>query len=105
MSIHVIDKFNSEEKMMKTLILIGSLLLVTACSSNPKLASHGDYDGLCEGRKSDYQYFRTAFEKEHIALCSNGCTYTPSMNKNSDTMERVAGMYYLKNCDLNHGRL
>lgn len=90
---------------MRTIVLIASLLLTTACTSNPKLAMHDKNDQLCENHKSDFQYFRAAFDKEHADACSNGCAYTPTMNKNSDTMERIAGLYYLMNCDTNHGRL
>ncbi|MEI7996706.1 MAG: hypothetical protein WCH01_17560 [Methylococcaceae bacterium] len=96
---------------MKTIALIASFLLITACTSNTKLVKHDDplmhseNDKLCENHKSDFQYFRAAFDKEHGEGCSSGCAYTPSMTKNSDTMERVAGLYYLMNCDSNHGRL
>lgn len=99
---------------MKIIVLIGSIVLMTACTSNPKLATHtendalamsDDNDNLCENHKSDFQYFRAAFDKEHAEVCAGGCAYTASMNKNSDTMERVAGLYYLMNCDSNHGRL
>jgi len=100
---------------MKALLLISSLLLFTACASDPKLAVHdesnqhssvlAENDKLCENHKSDFLYFRTAFDKEHAEVCGSGCTYTDSMLKNSDTMERVAGLYYLMNCDANHGRL
>jgi hypothetical protein len=96
---------------MKTIVLIVSLLLTTACTSNAKLVKHDDLvmhnenDKLCENHKSDFQYFRSAFDKEHAEACSDGCAYTSSMNKNSDTMERIAGLYYLMNCDSNHGRL
>lgn len=99
---------------MKTLLLVSSFLLITGCSSNPKLAVQdestelemlSENDKLCENHKKDFQYFRAAFDKEHAEVCANGCAYTPSMSKNSDTMERVAGLYYLMACDSNHGRL
>jgi len=96
---------------MKTLALIASLLLITACTTNTKLVKrdepvmHNENNKLCENHKRDFQYFRTAFDKEHAESCSNGCTYTSSMNKNSDTMERIAGLYYSMNCDSNYGRL
>lgn len=98
---------------MKIILLISSILLMTACASNPELANnendalamHDENDNLCENHKSDFQYFRAAFDKEHAEVCSSGCAYTASMNKNSDTMERVAGLYYLMNCDSGHGRL
>ena len=99
---------------MKNLLLIGSLILVTACASDPKVAVQDSNEGLaigsendklCENHKSDFQYFREAFNKEHAEVCGDGCIYSASMIKNSDTMERVAGLYYLMNCDVNHGRL
>ncbi len=96
---------------MKMISVIASLLLITACTSNSKLLKHDEVvmhdenDKLCENHKIDFQYFRDAFDKEHADVCSSGCVYTPSMNKNSDTMERIAGLYYLMNCDYNHGRL
>lgn len=96
---------------MKTIALIASLLLLTACTSNTNLVKqdepvmHTENDKLCENHKSDFKYFRSAFDKEHAETCSNGCAYTASMNKNSDTMERIAGLYYLMDCDSNHGRL
>ncbi|MGR8931386.1 MAG: hypothetical protein ACU836_12145 [Gammaproteobacteria bacterium] len=99
---------------MKILLLISSLLILSACASDPKLSMHEEHDDvamntendkLCENHRSDFQYFRAAFEKEHTDACGDGCTYTPSMLKNSDTMERVAGLYYLMSCDVNHGRL
>ena len=97
---------------MKTFAAIVSLLLITACTSNPKLALNDpaparDENGkLCENHKSDFHFFRSAFNQEHAEVCgSGGCVYTPSMNKNSDTMERIAGVYYLMSCDANHGRL
>ena len=96
---------------MKTIALIASFLLITACTSNTKLVKHdepimhNENDKLCENHKSDFQYFHAAFDKEHAEACSSGCAYTSSMSKNSDTMERIAGLYYLMNCDSNHGRL
>lgn len=90
---------------MKIIMLIASLLLSTACSTNPKLAQNNTDDQLCNNHKADYQYFRAAFNKEHSEICGAGCTYTPAMTKNSDTMERIAGTYYLMNCDYSHGRL
>jgi hypothetical protein len=96
--------YSEKGQIMKTILFI-SILMMTACSSNPKLAMHDPNDKLCESHKSDYQYFRTAFDKEHTDNCSGGCAYTPSMNKNSNMMERVAGLYYLMSCDANHGRL
>lgn len=100
---------------MKTLLfVVGSLLLTAGCSSNPTMASLdestelemlSENDKLCENHKKDFQYFRAAFDKEHEEVCANGCAYTASMSKNSDTMERVAGLYYLMACDSNHGRL
>lgn len=90
---------------MKIVVFMASLLLSTAWMSSPALAMSDNNDQLCENHKSDFQYFRAAFDKEHAEVCANGCAYTPSMNKNSDTMERIAGLYYLMNCDTNHGRL
>lgn len=90
---------------MRTFILIASALFITACTSAPKVAMNTENDKLCEDHKSDYLHFRSAFDKEHAEVCANGCAYTPSMNKNSDTLEHIAGLYYLMNCDLNHGRL
>ncbi|MCK9605958.1 MAG: hypothetical protein M0R33_05845 [Methylomonas sp.] len=99
---------------MKIIMLAISLLLMTACAPNSKLitqdgndelAVKSENDKLCENHKNDFEYFRVAFDKEHSEICSTGCAYTPSMNKNSDTMERVAGLYYLMNCDSEHGRL
>jgi hypothetical protein len=96
---------------MKTIAIITSFLLITACTSNTKLVKHdepimhNENDKLCENHKSDFQYFRASFNKEHAEACSSGCVYTSSMSKNSDTMERIAGLYYLMNCDSNHGRL
>lgn len=72
---------------------------------NVAQAAHSENAMLCENHKTDFQYFREAFDKEHAAVCGEGCTYTASMLKNSDTMERVAGLYYLMNCDADHGRL
>ncbi len=86
-------------------------LLLTACASNSQLAQQsqpvlaGDNAQLCENHKGDYQYFRAAFDKEHGEVCANGCQYTPAMTKNSDTMERIAGLYYLMDCDYRYGRL
>ena len=60
---------------------------------------------ICVAQKKDYEFFRDAFNKEHNEVCSAGCTYTPTMNKYSDTMERIAGTYYLQDCDLTYGRL
>lgn len=62
-------------------------------------------DNICKTQKEDYMYFRDLFLKEYSTICTNGCNYTPSMNKNSDTLERIAGTYYLQNCDLTFGRL
>ncbi|AEF99802.1 hypothetical protein [Methylomonas methanica] len=99
---------------MKIIALAISLLLMTACASDPRLAVHdgnhelavqNENDKLCENHKSDFEYFRVAFDKERSEICATGCAYTPSMNKNSDTLERIAGLYYLMNCDANHGRL
>ncbi|MGR9072794.1 MAG: hypothetical protein ACU833_06995 [Gammaproteobacteria bacterium] len=90
---------------MKTFVLMSSLILMSGCASNQKVAMHDENDKLCENHKSDFQYYRTAFDNEHADVCSGGCTYTASMNKNSDTMERIAGLYYLMGCDSNHGRL
>lgn len=97
---------------MKTYAAISLFLLITACATSPKLAQHDvapmhdENDKICENHKSDFEYFSTAFNKEHADVCSGaGCVYTPSMNKNSDTMERIAGVYYLMSCDANHGRL
>ncbi len=93
---------------MKTKALIALMLLTAACTSNPKVdkvAMHDENDKLCENHKDDYNYFRAAFAKEHAAVCADGCAYTPTMNKNSDAMERIAGVYYLMSCDYNHGRL
>jgi hypothetical protein len=91
---------------MKIEALLPVLLVFAACASNPdKVAMHDENDNLCENHKSDFQYFRAALEKERARTCSNGCAYTASMNKSSDTMERIAGLYYLMNCDSNHGRL
>jgi hypothetical protein len=90
---------------MKNILFIASVLLITACTSSPKLAAQDENAKLCENHKSDFQHFRTAFEKEHADVCSGGCAYTTSMNKNSVTMERIAGLYYLMNCDSSHGRL
>jgi hypothetical protein len=91
---------------MKKIILLISVLVLSACATTShKVATHDLNDKLCENHKSDYHYFRSAFEKERSSLCTGGCAYTPSMNKNSDTMERVAGLYYLMSCDVNHGRL
>jgi hypothetical protein len=91
---------------MKITALVPALLVLTACASSPdKVAMHDENDRLCENHKHDFQYFRAAFDKERAETCSNGCIYTPSMNKSSDMMERIAGLYYLINCDYNHGRL
>lgn len=91
---------------MKMLAVIPVLLLSVACASNGhKIAVQDENYKLCGSHKSDYHFFRTAFEREHADACSNGCVYTASMNKNSDTMERIAGLYYLMNCDYSHGRL
>ncbi len=90
---------------MKTVIFMSLLLLITACASDPKLALQNENDKLCENHKQDFQNFRAAFDKEHAETCASGCAYTASMNKNSDTMEHIAGLYYLMNCDVNHGRL
>lgn len=90
---------------MKTILFIASLLLITACTSNHQLVMHDENGKLCENHKNDFQHYRAAFDKEHAEVCSSGCAYTSSMNKNSDTMERIAGLYYLMNCDSNYGRL
>lgn len=90
---------------MKSLIVTASILLLTACASNPNLARHDENDKLCEAHKSDFQYYQAAFDKEHDQVCAGGCVYNASMTKNSDTMERIAGLYYMMNCDSNHGRL
>lgn len=91
---------------MKKLIILFALLFVAACSSNPKVAMNDVNDKLCENHKSDFHYFQSAFDTERGRVCGGGsCVYTPSMTKNSDTMERVAGLYYLMSCDVNHGRL
>lgn len=94
-----------KRKVMKIIVFIASLLLMTACTSDPKLVMHDENDKLCENHKSDFQYFQAKFDREHAEVCSSGCAYTSSMNKASDTMEHIAGLYYLMNCDLNHGRL
>ena len=62
-------------------------------------------EDLCQDQKKDYEFFRDAFWKEHNEVCTNGCIYTEVMNKNSDNMERIAGTYYLQDCDLKYGRL
>ncbi len=90
---------------MKILVIFISVLFLTACSTNQKVVMSDLNDKLCENHKSDFNYFKVAFNKEHDQVCSAGCVYTPAMTKNSDTMERVAGLYYLMNCDTNHGRL
>ena len=90
---------------MKTIVLIVSLLLITACTSNPKLVMHDENGKLCESHKSDFLYFSDAFDNEHAKVCTSGCVYTASMNKNSEMLEQIAGLYYLMSCDLNHGRL
>lgn len=99
---------------MKTILIICSCLLVSACATNQQvavqqaaedLALNEENGKLCENHKKDFQHFRLAFDKEHAEVCGSGCTYTDSMIKNSDTMERVAGLYYLMDCDANYGRL
>lgn len=90
---------------MKILVFVLSTLFLTACSTSPKVAMSDPNDKLCENHKSDFHYFHAAFAKEHDQACTAGCVYTPTMTKNSDTMERVAGLYYLMNCDASHGRL
>ena len=60
---------------------------------------------ICVAQKKDYEFFRDAFNEERDEICLFGCTYTPTMTKNSDTFERIAGTYYLQNCDLTYGRL
>lgn len=96
-------------RSMKFATLIVAALAFTACATNSKVATQvamtSENDKLCENHKNDYNYFLKEFNKEHAAACTSGCTYTPSMNKTSDTMERVAGLYYLMNCDYKHGRL
>lgn len=90
---------------MKITVLMIPLVLLAACTTNPKLALTNTDSQLCGNHKADYQFFRAAFDKEYTGMCANGCAYTPTMTKNSDTMERIAGNYYLMNCDINHGRL
>ena len=92
---------------MNIRVVIPILLALAACASNnpDKLALQDENITLCANHKNDFQYFRAAFDKEHAQTCANGCVYTPSMNKTSDTMERIAGVYYLMNCDYHHGRL
>ncbi|MFO1419323.1 MAG: hypothetical protein U1E83_11745 [Methylotetracoccus sp.] len=102
---------------MRSTLLVATLLFLSGCASAPhqQMAASGsssnpramssENDKLCENHKQDYRYFLSRFSQEHAQVCSGDCAYTQSMNKNSDTMERVAGLYYLMNCDYNHGRL
>jgi hypothetical protein len=77
---------------------ISTLIFSTSVIADP------DYQ-LCQNHKKDYEYFKSEFKKEHDKICKNGCSYTLSMIKNSDTMYRIAGTYYLMNCDSSNGRL
>jgi hypothetical protein len=60
---------------------------------------------LCVSHKSNYEFFKYKFDEEHDKVCGNRCTYTKTMNENSYTFERIAGMFYLMGCDKRLGRL
>lgn len=95
---------------MKIILLISIILLLSSCSVEHRTNSNPNYydfyiQDVCVNHKKDYEFFKSEFKKEHDKICKNGCSYTESMIKNSDTMHRIAGTYYLMNCDSSNGRL
>lgn len=93
---------------MKKIIIIFCSVLLSSCSISCSLEhvnkSDPNYE-VCVNHKKDYEQFKAEFKKEHNKICKDRCSYTPSMIRNSDIMYRIAGTYYLINCDNLTGRL
>jgi len=60
---------------------------------------------ICKTHIEDYNILSNRFSTQLNSGCMDGCILSPEMVSLSDDLHRIAGEYYLMDCDVVHGRL